>query len=104
MDEDTVSADGGKEEGTKVTEGGVYLQALTFGVYGGYNVEKNGIALGVFDQVSSGVSVIGSLGVVISLDGIDFVPNAGTGVAVPTGVPSPVTGGVFYWNTGTPTT
>ncbi len=54
--------------------------------------------------MSSGVSVIGSLGVVISLDGIDFVPNAGTGVAVPTGVPSPVTGGVFYWNTGTPTT
>ncbi len=27
MNEDTVSADGGKEEGTKVTEGGVYLQA-----------------------------------------------------------------------------
>ncbi len=73
-------------------EGGFYVQVLTVGGYVGWNDNGSGIALGGFHQVSAGVASYTSGGVVISWSGIDWVWGAGGGVAVPTGVPTPVTG------------
>jgi hypothetical protein len=41
---------------TDFIEGGFYGQVLTGGVYVGWNDNGNGIALGVFHQVSTGVA------------------------------------------------
>jgi len=77
-------------------ENGMYVQAYTFGVYIGYSSEDGAVTIGLFDQVSVVGAVYASAGLEISLSGIDAAYNFGTGVAVPTGIPSPITGGAFY--------
>jgi hypothetical protein len=97
-------------------EGGAYIQAEGFFGYQGYYSGPNysGYALGYGIQGSAFVAGIGYGGVVISKNpefnvdpfsgkpidlspfNINFVGDVMFGVAIPSGAPTPVTGGVFY--------
>lgn len=76
-------------------EGGVYFQLVTVGIYVGWNDNSDAFAFGGFHQLSAGVANFASGGVEISRDGIEWVKNAGGGVATPTGLETVVTGAAF---------
>jgi len=84
-------------------EGGGYVQVITFGAYAGWNEAEQGIAIGVFSQLSAGVAGVASGGVIISSDGFKFVHNEGGGIATPTGL-GPFSAATFLNRDGSLTT
>ncbi|WP_339696923.1 hypothetical protein [Celeribacter baekdonensis] len=86
-----------EEYASDIIEVGFYAQVLTGGGYVGWNDNSNGLAFGGIHQTSAGVAGYVSGGGVLTSesDGVEWGYNAGGGVAMPTGIPSPVTGGMF---------
>ncbi|MGB0782041.1 MAG: calcium-binding protein [Marinomonas sp.] len=81
----------------KINEVGLYGQYLTAGINAGYNVSAEKFTASGFIQLSGGsAAYISGGGTYDFQDGVTGSFGAGFGIAVPTGIPSPVTGGVFY--------